>query len=160
MQNGKLDGAIAEFKETLRLNPAHLGAYCWLAELLATAADPKLRDAAEAVKLARKAVELAPVDAWSWQTLGWVLYRTGAWKDSIEAFHKSMALQEDPKGGDSGQWFGLAMAHWQLGNKNEARKWHDQAVQWMEKDDPQDEQMRRYRTEAAALLEVKKKKKD
>src|SRR5207244_3481932 len=118
----------------------------------ATAADPKLRDSAEAVKLARKAAELAPLDALSWQTLGWFLYRTGAWKDSIEAFHKSMALQEDPKGGDSGQWFGLAVAHWQLGNKEEARKWHDQAVQWMEKNAPQDEFFRGFRIEAEKLL--------
>jgi RNA polymerase sigma-70 factor (subfamily 1) len=103
-------------------------------------------------RLARKAVELAPLDALSWQTLGWALYRTGAWKNSIEVFHKSMALQQDPKGGDSAQWFGLAVAHWQLANKEEARKWHDQAVQWMENNAPQDEQLRRFRTEAAELL--------
>jgi tetratricopeptide (TPR) repeat protein len=115
-----------------------------------------VRDAAEAVKLARKAVELVPRNSWFCQTLGWALYRMGAWIESIEAFHKSMGLQEDHKGGDCGQWFGLAMAHWQLGNKEEARKWHDQAVQWMEKNAPQDEGFRGMRAEAEKLLELKK----
>jgi tetratricopeptide (TPR) repeat protein len=151
-----VDEAIAAYKEAIRLQPDFAIAYEFLADLLANGADPKLRDAAEAVKLTRKAVEVAPRDWRSWQALAWVLYRTGAWNDSIEAFHKSMGLQEDPKGGDPGQWFGLAVAHWQLGNKEEARKWHDQAVQWMEKNGPQDESFRGFRTEAEKLLELKK----
>jgi tetratricopeptide (TPR) repeat protein len=155
-QKGKLDEAIAEWKEAIRLNPVEVDAYSRLVDVLANGADSKLRDAAEALKMARKAVELAPRESGNWQRLGWALYRTGAWKDSIEAFHKSMALQEDPRGGDSGQWFGLAVAHWQLGNKEEARKWHDQAVQWMEKNGPQDASFRGFRAEAEKLLELKK----
>jgi tetratricopeptide (TPR) repeat protein len=155
-QKGQLDEAIAAYKEAIRLRPDFVNPYRYLADLLANGADPKLRDAAEAVRLARKAVELARLDALSWQTLGWALYRTDAWKDSIEVFHKSMALQENPKGGDSGQWFGVAVAHWQLGNKEEARKWNDQAVQWMEKNAPQDEWLRGFRAEAEKLLELKK----
>ena len=34
----------------------------------------------------------------------------------------------------------------------EARKWYDQAVAWMEKERPKDEDLRRCRAEAAALL--------
>jgi Flp pilus assembly protein TadD len=111
----------------------------------------------EAVAEFRKAVELAPTNSWFWQELGWDLYHTGAWKDSVEAFHKSMDLQQRPKGGGSGQWFGLAVAHWQLGNKEEARRWYDKAVEWMEKNAPQDDGFRRYRAEAEQVLGVKKK---
>jgi serine/threonine protein kinase/tetratricopeptide (TPR) repeat protein len=155
-RKGDLDGAIPEWKEAIRLGPGYAESYYRLANVLANGADPKLRDAAEAVKLARKAVELAPRYDLYWQSLGWALYRADAWKDSIEAFHKSMELQEDPKGGDSYQWFGLAVAHWHLGNKEEARKWHDRAVQWMDKNDPKSDELRRFRAEAAELLGIKK----
>ena len=58
------------------------------------------------------------------------------------------------KGGDSHDWFFLAMAHWQLGQKDEARKWHDQAVAGMEKRAPQNEELTRFRAEAAQLLGI------
>ena len=56
------------------------------------------------------------------------------------------------KGGDSYDWFFLAMAHWQLGQLQEARKWFEQAVDWMEKNKPQDKDFLRYRAEATALM--------
>jgi len=52
------------------------------------------------------------------------------------------------KGGDSLDWFFLAMTRWQLGDKQEARKWYDKAVQWMEKNQPKDEELIRFRAEA------------
>ena len=57
-------------------------------------------------------------------------------------------------GGDAWDWLFLAMAHWQLGNKDEARKWYDQGVQWMQKNKPEDEELRRFRTEAEELLRI------
>ena len=78
-------------------------------------------------------------------------YRAGEWKAAIVALEKSMALR---KGGDSFDWFFLAMAHWQLGEKEEARKWYDRAVVWMDKNRPKDEELRRFREEAAKLLKV------
>jgi tetratricopeptide (TPR) repeat protein len=100
--------------------------------------------------LARDAVERAPRSAWSWQVLGWARYRTGAWKDSIAALEKSIALRED--GGDSFQWFFLAMAHWQAGNKEQARQWYDRAIEWADQKQPSNAQLRRFRAEAADLL--------
>ena len=46
------------------------------------------------------------------------------------------------------------MAHWQLGEKEAARKWYDQAVAWMDKNQPNNEELRRFRAEAAELLGV------
>jgi hypothetical protein len=51
--------------------------------------------------------------------------------------------------------FFLTMAHWQLGHKTEARKWYDQAVHWMEKNKPKDDELRRFRAEAEELLQIK-----
>ena len=54
--------------------------------------------------------------------------------------------------------FFLAMAHWQLADKPQAHSWYDKAVSWMEKNQPKDEELIRFRAEAAALLGVKEKK--
>jgi Tfp pilus assembly protein PilF len=62
------------------------------------------------------------------------------------------------RGGDSHDWFYLAMAHWQLGEKDKAREWYDRAVQWMDNNQPTNEELRRFRVEAAELLGVKDKK--
>ena len=69
----------------------------------------------------------------------------GDWKAAIAALEKSMELR---KGGDSNDWFFLAMAHWQLGEKDKAREWYDRAVQWMDKNQPKNEELRRFRAEA------------
>ena len=36
-------------------------------------------------------------------------------------------------GGDCSDWLFLAMAHWRMGQRTEARRWYQQAVNWMEK---------------------------
>jgi uncharacterized protein HemY len=82
-------------------------------------------------------------------------YRNGDWKAAIKALTRSMELHT---GGDSTDWFFLAMAHWQLGDKTQARSWYDKAVSWMEKNQPKNEELVRFRAEAAALLEVKERK--
>jgi hypothetical protein len=69
-----------------------------------------------------------------------------------------MDLQQDPKGGDAGQWFGLAVAHWNLGDKTEARRWYDRAVRWMEKHAPEDKGCRRFRADAEKVLGVEGKR--
>jgi hypothetical protein len=46
------------------------------------------------------------------------------------------------------------MAHWRLGNKDKARRWYDSAVQWMDKNQPRDDEFIRVRTEAAELLKT------
>ena len=50
------------------------------------------------------------------------------------------------------------MAHWQLGEKHKARKWYDRAVAWMDKNQPKDEELRRFRAEAAQLMNFEEKK--
>jgi hypothetical protein len=59
-------------------------------------------------------------------------------------------------GGDSSDWFFLAMAHWQLGNKEQARQWYEQACKWMDKNKPADEELKGFRNDAATLLGILK----
>ena len=124
------------------------------ARLLVTRPDARLRDPKLAVELARMAVRLAPGEGAPWNTLGLAYYRTGEWKLAIEALTKSMELG---KGGDANDWFFLAMACWQLGDKPGARSWYDKADQSMRKNQPANEELARFGAEAAALLEVKAK---
>ena len=153
--SGRPDEAEKLFRRLLELKPKNALAHNNLAWLLATSPDPKFRDAGRAVELAKKAVELDPKSEFIWNTLGVAHYRAGEWKAAIEALAKSEELA-------TGRYFGfnavfLAMANWQLGEPDEARKWYDQAVEWMEKNKPQDEELRRFRTEAAELLGIEKK---
>ena len=46
------------------------------------------------------------------------------------------------------------VARWQQGDKATARSWYDKAVRWMEERKSQDDELRRFRDEAAALLGV------
>jgi tetratricopeptide (TPR) repeat protein len=150
-RQGKQDEAIACYLKAVEVDPKSAGPHNDLAWFLATGPDPKFRDPKRAVELAKKAVELAPKEGNYWNTLGTAHYRAGDWKATVAALDKSGELR---KGGDSFDWFFLAMAHWQLGEKEEARKWYDRAVAWMDKNNPSDEELRRFREEAAKLLKV------
>jgi hypothetical protein len=159
---GLLDEAAAEFREAIRLAPDHANARNALAQLLnqqawvlATHAEPKNRDPGRAVKLAQEAVDPAPKEGMFWNTLGVAHYRAGEWKVAIAALTKSMELC---KGGDSFDCYFLAMSHWHLDQKEEARKWYDRGVAWVDKNQPQNEELRRFRAEAAELLGIDKKK--
>jgi tetratricopeptide (TPR) repeat protein len=136
---------------------------------LGTCPDPGLRDPAQGVQLAKKALQLAPVNSkymtdysedtdvnspyyhvgTYWTTLGAAHYRAGQWKEAVAALQKSMDLR---LGGDSLDWLFLAMAHWQLGEKDKARELFDRAIQWMDNDSPQYWELRHVRAEAEKLV--------
>jgi tetratricopeptide (TPR) repeat protein len=148
---GKLDEAVAEFQQLLRLQPDSVQTLNNLAWGLATAAERKGRDGRKAVALARLAVKAAPADGNSWNTLGAAHYSAGNWKEAVAALEKSMELR---KGGNSFDWFFLAIAHWQLGEKDRARTWFGQAAEWMDRNEPNNEELRRFRAEAAELMGI------
>jgi tetratricopeptide (TPR) repeat protein/serine/threonine protein kinase len=161
VRQGKLREAMVEYDASLEADPDYTPALWNLSTLLACAPDPKLRDSHKAVELAKRGVALQGHAGW-WQTLGWAHYRAGAWKESIAALEKSIELNK--AGADPDQWLFLAMAHWKLGQKEEARQWYDRSVQWIDKN-PEAlekeqrtrvvEDVRKIRAEAAELLGVK-----
>lgn len=117
----------------------------------ATCADPNYRDPTRAVELAEEAVEMTSEDASYWNTLGVAYYRAGRLEDEIEALQKSTELSA---GGSSNDFFFLAMARWQLGEKERAHQWYDKAVDWMEQNQPDNCELRRFRVETEALLGI------
>jgi Flp pilus assembly protein TadD len=105
--------------------------------------------------LARKAVELEPAKAAFWNTLGVACYRARDYKEALTGLKKAEELAP----GKYLAWnaFFLAMSHWQLGEREQAHKDYEQAVQWMQKKQPNNEELRRFRAEAAELLSVNAK---
>ncbi|MBT6143571.1 tetratricopeptide repeat protein [bacterium] len=104
-------------------------------------------DVAEGVKLAQRACELAPKEPNNWNTLSLALYRNGEWKKALEALKTGTKLNPDI----SHSWLLLAMTHWQLDDKDEARKWYDKALAWREKNKPEKE-LQGFFTEAEKLM--------
>ncbi|HEV3339458.1 MAG TPA: tetratricopeptide repeat protein [Pirellulales bacterium] len=148
--------AIAAYAKAIEVAPDNAVTHNDLAWLYATCPDLALRDPAQAVALAKKAVELQPTDGTGWNTLGVAHYRAGEWKAAVEALTKSMELRSR---GDAFDWYFLAMAHQRLGELDEARRWQRRAVEWVEQNSTvlaanrqwRDE-IRRFRTEAEDLL--------
>jgi eukaryotic-like serine/threonine-protein kinase len=148
--------AIAAYTKVIEQVPDNAVTQNNLAWLYATCPETELRDPAKAVALARKAVELQPADGSGWNTLGAAQYRAGDWQAAVEALTKSMELRS---GGDAEDWYFLAMAHRRLGHVDDARKWHQQAVEWQEKNAPLlasnrqvADELRRFRAEAEEVL--------
>lgn len=59
------------------------------------------------------------------------------------------------KGGDSCDGFFLARAPGRLGDREPARPWSDRAAAWMDRHNPGEDERKRFRAGAAALLGVK-----
>jgi tetratricopeptide (TPR) repeat protein len=124
-----------------------------LAWRLATMPVPELRDPERAVRLAEQAINKAPRIPDFWNTLGVARYRSGAWKAAVAALEKSIKLS---KAGDSCDRLFLAMAHWQLSQKEQARRRFREAAQRIRQRKPELNadvaELRRFHKEAAALL--------
>lgn len=120
-----------------------------LAWLLATCPDVGLRDGKAAVRFARRALEFAPNDGDTWNTLGVAYFRSGDMEQSRNALYRSMELQNE---GTSHDWFFLAMIHQREGRKERAREWYNKAAQWSKQADPENEELYRFQCEAAEAL--------
>jgi serine/threonine protein kinase len=131
---GRMDEALHDLEEALELGKAiKEPPYREMSKFLATCPDPKFRDLARALDLAKKAVELAAKipDQDCWHNLGMVQYRVANWQEARTALGKSI---EARKGGDASDWYLLAMTCWRLGQKEEARMWYEKAATLMQKD--------------------------
>jgi WD40 repeat protein/regulator of sirC expression with transglutaminase-like and TPR domain len=145
---------LTQAAEAASDEPSALNNLAWL---FATGPE-QLRDGPRALELAKKAVKARPDSPEYLNTMGVIYYRLGQYEQGVETLSK--AVQANKQGGTACDYFFLAMAHWQLGHKDEARKGYDQAAQWMEKNKPQGtllEEFGRFRTEAEELMGIKNK---
>jgi len=167
---GHYDKVLAHYEKLVETGPQDAEAHHNLALYLVTCPDSGLQDAERAVELAKKAVKFRP-ESWRFcQTLAELQYRAGNWNQAITALKQSHYIESDDKqslkidGYDPRYWlnsltfFRLAKAHWQLGEKEEARRWYDQGVKLMEEMEEYGkvsiEGLPRVRAEAADLLGI------
>jgi tetratricopeptide (TPR) repeat protein len=96
-----------------------------------------------------RAVELEPDEEWHWWNLGSAHYRAGDYRSAIEALEKEIGFAGESFA-DSAIY--LAMAHWQLGDKEIAREWYQKVVDRMTNDVARTPSLLRLRAEADALM--------
>lgn len=149
---GDVEGAVTEYRQAIKLDSSYALAHNNLANLLSTCKDPQFHDPLQAVMEARRAVELKPDSGMYWNTLGEAYHSAGQWEQAIVALEKSIALKTN---GDSEDFFFLAMSHWHLGHKVEALASYQKGIDWMEKNDPKNNELLHFRADAAKLLGVK-----
>lgn len=142
------------FEENAAKSPEEASRIHALASFLADCPAKQFRDPKRAVELSKKAIRKDPQSDRYWGCLAVAQARNGQWQEANESIRKSMELSS---GGDGRQWFLLAMTQWHLGNKQEARKWYDQAVDWMEKNNANHEELRRFRKEVEGTTGFRKK---
>lgn len=145
---GRWADAKAAFETALRLNPEFAPALNNFAVLLLDCPDAKWQDPKRAVQHAKKAVELNPRE-WQYRnTLGTAYNRTGQWKEAVTALTAGLTLHD---GGDANDFFELAIATWQLGEKEKAREWYRKGTRWLEKN-PTTKEITRVKKEADAVV--------
>jgi eukaryotic-like serine/threonine-protein kinase len=159
---GAYEPLIADLEAALKLKPDQpavrgrlaqcCNKYAWnLANATGSSRNPE-----RALNVARRCVELAPNQAMSLNTLGVVLYRANRYAEAIATLDRSPEAGHDAYDGYA--LFFQAMAHWQLGDKPKALTGFKKAVEWMDKNQPADEELVLFRAEAAALLGLEPKR--
>ncbi len=186
-QRGDNAGALAAFHEAQRLKADLWDVYPFLAQLdpgsvegldeqvgvppligntvawfLVTAPDspPNARNVSLAVRLTRAAVKAQPQVGSFRNTLGVALYRAGDWTGAIAELEQSVRLLGEDDQSYSFNGFVLAMAYWRLGEEPKALAYFDRSVLWMQGVAPSDPELRKFRSEAEALLDTSRPRPD
>jgi tetratricopeptide (TPR) repeat protein len=147
---GKWSESVACYRRAIECDPTNPAFYNNLAWQLATVDDVQVRNPAEALELARKAVQLDSQPWDHWNTLTVVAFRAGDWQTSLDARQEKLtrhpAVAEDH--------FYRAMTYWQLGHQAEARRAYDEAIAEIAKAETTSTELSQLRQEAEQLLEI------
>jgi outer membrane protein assembly factor BamB len=92
LQKEQFEKAIAEYKRAVEIDPQQAQSYNNIAWLYATCKDEKLRNPQEALRLALKAVELAPRAAPILDTLAEAYFVNKRYDDAIDAITQAISL--------------------------------------------------------------------
>jgi serine/threonine protein kinase/tetratricopeptide (TPR) repeat protein len=126
---GRWKEAFADSTELTHRRPSNVYCITDLAEQFLYCPDRTFRDPRRALELGKEAIRLLPKSPpapYAWlvrRIVGLAHYRLGEWNEAV-------AVLTDIADHDNAESrFCLAMAHWQLGNKEEARKWYDRGAE-------------------------------
>ena len=158
---GRLDEARKGYEKALAVLRRTLSArtpevqrcmadYAWM---LASTTDPGYRDPHRAIELANELIQNSPKVRDVWTTLGVAHYRAGAWNDAIAALQRSEAVAPGLFTAVNG--FFLAMAYWQLGEKDKGHEYYAKTLQVVETaSQPAGRELVPFRLEASQLLGI------
>jgi serine/threonine protein kinase/WD40 repeat protein len=122
--------AIDDLRRAVDLDPASVSAANNLAWLYVTGPE-KLRDRKQALPLAKRVAAAQPNDWRGWRTLGVVYYRLGDLERAVVALERSLRQGKEAAGLNN---LFLAMCHWRLGDRAQARDCHDRAARWVQEE--------------------------
>jgi serine/threonine protein kinase len=148
---GTLEYMSPEQSELNQLGKADPVAQNNLAWFLATVADPQFRDPKQAVQIAREVVERVPQNRENWITLGVAQYGARDYRNAVLSLEKAI---RGPYRFSGYSALYLAMAYWQLGQKDKASHWYARAIDQMEKRELRDLEHARHRRDAELLMGI------
>ncbi len=119
-RNGQIDLATTTFEELIAKSPDNAAALNYLGYMLAD----KGQRLEYARDLIERAVKLNPENAAYLDSFGWVCYRLGKYPSAIQHLKKASALTSDSVIFDH-----LGDAYLATGNKDEARRWWQKALE-------------------------------
>jgi tetratricopeptide (TPR) repeat protein len=126
-RDGQWSKAEADLKKALEFNPDHP----YVLNYLGYAWADQGQNLDQAKKMIEKALSLEPEDGYITDSLGWILYRTGEFKQAVKYLEKAVELLPyDAVINDH-----LGDAYWKVGRKNEARFQWERAKNHIENDD-------------------------
>jgi serine/threonine protein kinase len=117
---GRAGAAAAEWKRALEVS-SHPDIRAGAAQFLAQCPDPKHRDLARAVELARENVRVAAENRGYWETLGLAEYRAGHAAEAVRALEQAVRLGST----EPGARLLLAMARRAAGDREGGRREYD-----------------------------------
>ena len=126
-RRGDIDGAVAEYRKAIGLDPGMALAYSNLGALLQSKGE-----LVEAESLYLKTIELRPNYALAWNNLAIVRYKRGDGASAVSAFRRAIELKPD----DAGAAYNLGRVYQQAGIADSAAAMFERAYR-LEPDNPQ-----------------------
>jgi tetratricopeptide (TPR) repeat protein len=116
---GRIDEAVASFKETIAADPRSMVARAALGELLL-----KIRRDSEAIDVFRSALHVDPGYSLAWYELAFAFRVRGRLPEAVDAYERYIKLRPT----DPDPYYGLARSLQKLGKKDAARKAYETYV--------------------------------
>jgi tetratricopeptide (TPR) repeat protein len=128
--------------------------------LLVSWPDERYRNPGHALRLAERAFDLHSTQTemgFIWRVRGLAHFREERWDECIAAMTESNELRAGTDWPANGfEWFPLAIAHYELGDRTAAIKWYKKAERWFENNDPDDRDRQGKELAARHLYELAK----
>jgi tetratricopeptide (TPR) repeat protein len=123
---GRKEDSIGQMKKVIQLDPKHANALNYLGYTYADLG----RNLDEAETLIKRALEFKPNDGYITDSLGWVYYKKGLYKQALEYLEKAVGLVSD----DPVILEHLGDAYLKVGDKTKALDFYRRSLEHREKD--------------------------